>query len=392
MADALAGDQRDGGRRAEGGARLIRDFGEVEQLQVSIKGPGDFVSTADLKAERTLKTELTRARPGLRRCCSRRAAPSRGSDPRHRWIVDPLDGTTNFLHGIPHFAISIALERDGEIVAGLVYEPIRDEMYSAEKGARRLSQRPAAAGVGAAPARRGGDRHRHAVSATAAIGRPISRPWPRSWRRPAGCAAIGAAALDLAYVAAGRFDGFWEFGLSPWDIAAGHAAGARGGRLCQRPVGRPRDDDERRRARRQRPSAPAAGGADPRGAACARRAMAAALANNRCHRNAGSRHSMGDRSRAGCYRRSLSAMTLRCAEIVWRDCSTRTLAFAALPSARRFHDSLAGQSRSGGSGRRMRIVLGRQVPAPTGRRVRRRRPVKAATPEPTERPPAVVRR
>src|SRR2546423_2214561 len=112
---------------------LIRDFGEVEQLQVSIKGPGEFVSTADLKAERTLKNELTRARPGYG-LLFEESGESAGSDPHHRWIVDPLDGTTNFLHGIPHFAISIALERDSEIVAGLVYEPTRDEMFWAEKG------------------------------------------------------------------------------------------------------------------------------------------------------------------------------------------------------------------------------------------------------------------
>src|SRR5438445_1704602 len=112
---------------------LIRDFGEVEQLQVSVKGPGEFVSTADLKAERTLRAELARARPGYA-LLFEESGETVGSDPRHRCIVAPLDGTTNFLHGIPHFTISIALERDGEIVAGLVYEPTRDEMYSAEKG------------------------------------------------------------------------------------------------------------------------------------------------------------------------------------------------------------------------------------------------------------------
>jgi len=112
---------------------LIRDFGEVEQLQVSIKGPGEFVSTADLRAERTLRAELTRARPGYALLFEEGGATA-GADQRHRWIVDPLDGTTNFLHGIPHFSISIALERDGEIVAGVVYEPTRDEMYAAEKG------------------------------------------------------------------------------------------------------------------------------------------------------------------------------------------------------------------------------------------------------------------
>src|SRR5690348_1737591 len=113
---------------------LIRDFGEVEQLQVSLKGPGDFVSAADLKAEKVLRTELGKARPGYGFLMEESGAEA-GSDPHHRWIVDPLDGTTNFLHGIPHFAISIGLERDGEIVAGVVYEPTRDEMFWAEKGA-----------------------------------------------------------------------------------------------------------------------------------------------------------------------------------------------------------------------------------------------------------------
>src|SRR5436305_7454169 len=113
---------------------LIRDFGEVEQLQVSIKGPGEFVSTADLKAEKTLKAELTRARPGYGLLFEESGAAA-GSDDRHRWIVDPLDGTTNFLHGIPHFAISIGLERDRDIIAGVIYDPTRDEMYLSEKGA-----------------------------------------------------------------------------------------------------------------------------------------------------------------------------------------------------------------------------------------------------------------
>src|SRR5712675_2347807 len=112
---------------------LIHDFGEVEQLQVSVKGPGEFVTTADLRAEKVLRAELTMARPGYGLLMEEGGGEA-GSDPRHRWIVDPLDGTTNFLHGIPHFAISIALERDGDIVAGVIYEPIRNEMYWAEKG------------------------------------------------------------------------------------------------------------------------------------------------------------------------------------------------------------------------------------------------------------------
>jgi myo-inositol-1(or 4)-monophosphatase len=198
---------------------LIRDFGEVEQLQVSVKGPGEFVSTADLKAERTLRTELTRARPGYGLLLEE-SGETAGSDARHRWIVDPLDGTTNFLHGIPHFSISIALERDGEIVAGIVYEPTRDEMYSAEKGfgayvndrrlrvsaRRRLGE--AVMGTGMPFGTRAGSKGY--VDTLAAVMGATS-----------GVRRMGSAALDLAYVAAGRYDGFWEFGLAPWDIAAG---------------------------------------------------------------------------------------------------------------------------------------------------------------------------
>jgi myo-inositol-1(or 4)-monophosphatase len=198
---------------------LIRDFGEVEQLQVSVKGPGDFVSTADLRAERTLRTELTRARPGYG-LLFEEAGAAPGSDPRHRWIVDPLDGTTNFLHGIPHFSISIALERDGEIVAGVVYEPTRDEMFAAEKGLgayvndrrlrvsarRQLSE--SVIGTGMPFGARAGETGY--VATLEAIMRTTS-----------GVRRMGSAALDLAYVAAGRYDGFWEFGLAPWDMAAG---------------------------------------------------------------------------------------------------------------------------------------------------------------------------
>jgi myo-inositol-1(or 4)-monophosphatase len=199
--------------------RLNRDFGEVEQLQVSLKGPGEFVSTADLQAERILKAELVRARPGYGLLFEEGGA-TEGSDPQHRWIVDPLDGTTNFLHGIPHFAISIALERDGEIVAGLVYEPTRDEMFWAEKGAgaylndRRLrvsGRRQLADAVIGTGIPFGGRGDHPEYLATLA----------RVMAATSGVRRLGAAALDLAYVAAGRYDGFWEFGLFPWDIAAG---------------------------------------------------------------------------------------------------------------------------------------------------------------------------
>src|SRR5215469_16005350 len=198
---------------------LIRDFGEVEQLQVSVKGPGEFVTTADLRAERVLRTELQKARPGYSVLMEEGGAEA-GTDGRHRWIVDPLDGTTNFLHGIPQFAISIALERDGEVIAGVIYEPLRDEMFWAEKGAgaflndrrlrvsgrRRLAE--AVIGTGIPFGERGN--HTLYLEMLGAVMGATS-----------GVRRLGAASLDLAYVAAGRLDGFWEFGLAPWDIAAG---------------------------------------------------------------------------------------------------------------------------------------------------------------------------
>ncbi len=198
---------------------LIRDFGEVEQLQVSRKGPADFVSEADRRAERILRAELSRARPSFGLLMEESGATP-GSDEERLWIVDPLDGTTNFLHGIPHFAISIGLEERGEITAGVIYEPLRDELYWAEKG------------VGAYLNRR-----RIRVSSRARIedavlatGIPFgARPGKEDFLaviRPmmeltAGVRRFGSAALDLAYVAAGRYEGFWEFGLAPWDVAAG---------------------------------------------------------------------------------------------------------------------------------------------------------------------------
>jgi myo-inositol-1(or 4)-monophosphatase len=198
---------------------LIRDFGEVEQLQVSVKGPGEFVSTADLKAEKLLRAELHKARPGYGFLMEESGGES-GSDAHHRWIVDPLDGTTNFLHGIPHFAISIALERDGEIIAGLVYEPVRDETFWAEKGVgayvndRRLRvsarRHLAEALIGTGIPFVGRGDHRSYLATLAAVMASTS-----------GVRRMGVASLDLVYVAAGRLDGYWEFNLSPWDLAAG---------------------------------------------------------------------------------------------------------------------------------------------------------------------------
>ena len=201
------------------GKSLTRDFGEVENLQVSVKGPGDFVSQADKKAEKILHTELARARPGYSFLMEEEGEII-GDDPQHRWIIDPLDGTTNFLHGIPLFAISIALERQGQLVAGLVFNPVMDELFTAERGtgaflndrrlrvAARRDMHEAVIGTGVPHIGRG-DHGRYL--------KQLARLMPEV----AGVRRLGAAALDLAYVAAGRMDGFWEEGLHPWDIAAG---------------------------------------------------------------------------------------------------------------------------------------------------------------------------
>ena len=198
---------------------LKRDFGEVEHLQVSLKGPANFVSAADHRAEEILCAELSAARPGYG-FLGEEGGRREGTDRTHTWIVDPLDGTSNFLHGIPHFAISIGLEREGEIVAGLVYNPIDDELFTAERGKgafltdRRLRvaarQRLADAVIACGLPHLGrGD--------LALNNRELAAVQPKV----AGLRRFGAAALDLAWVAAGRFDGFWERGLSPWDVAAG---------------------------------------------------------------------------------------------------------------------------------------------------------------------------
>jgi len=198
---------------------LIRDFGEVENLQVSMKGTADFVSSADIKTERLLRQELEKARPGFGFLLEE-GGEVIGSDPSHRWIIDPIDGTTNFLHGIPHFAISIGLERDGEIIAGVVYEPVHDELYHAEKGGgtflndrrlrvsarRKLDESIFATGIPFA----GRDGHQDFLTTA-----------PKVMEVSAGLRRFGAAALDMAYVAAGRCEGYWESGIKPWDIAAG---------------------------------------------------------------------------------------------------------------------------------------------------------------------------
>jgi myo-inositol-1(or 4)-monophosphatase len=201
------------------GKSLARDFGEVQNLQVSVKGPSDFVSQADLKAEKIVHDELMKSRPTYG-FLGEESEEIIGTDGAHRWIVDPLDGTTNFLHGIPQFAVSIALERNGEVVAGVIFNPATDELFTAEKGGgaflndrrirvasrRVLSDCVVACGV---PHLGRGNHGKFLVELRHVMG------------EVAGVRRFGAAALDLAYVAAGRVDGFWEVDLSPWDVAAG---------------------------------------------------------------------------------------------------------------------------------------------------------------------------
>jgi myo-inositol-1(or 4)-monophosphatase len=204
-------------RRA--GRSLKRDLGEIEHLQVSLKGPANFVSLADKRAEEILYTDLAKARPGYG-FIGEEGGTREGSDPSHTWVVDPLDGTTNFLHGIPQFAISIGLVREGTVIAGVIYNPANDELYIAErgKGAFLNDQRLRVAG------------RRKLNECVIACGLPhIGRGDHEQFRREmnemqnrvAGLRRFGAAALDLAFVAAGRLDGYWERNLSPWDIAAG---------------------------------------------------------------------------------------------------------------------------------------------------------------------------
>ncbi len=201
------------------GRALRRDFGEIENLQVLKKGPADFVTKADTKAEKILIEELQQSRPAYGFIVEE-GGVIEGSDISNKWIIDPLDGTTNFLHGIPHFAISIALERDKRIEAGVVYNPITDDLYYAERGKGaflrdsrlRVSGRSALNesifATGIPFLGRGG--HEMFIKELEAV-----------MNATAGVRRFGAASLDLAFVAAGRYDGYWERGLSSWDMAAG---------------------------------------------------------------------------------------------------------------------------------------------------------------------------
>ena len=201
------------------GRSLVKDFAEVENLQVSAKGPGDFVSRADIRAEEIVREELTNARPNYG-WCGEESEEVEGADPTRRWIVDPLDGTTNFLHGLPHFAVSIAREHKGEIVSAVVYDPAKDELFWAEKGAGAWMNQSRLRVSG----------RTSMIDCVFATGLPFAgRPeLPETLQQLArllpatsGGRRYGAASLDLAYVAAGRYDGYWEKGLNAWDIAAG---------------------------------------------------------------------------------------------------------------------------------------------------------------------------
>ena len=204
-------------RKAARGLR--RDFGEVENLQVSRKGPGDFVSAADRKAEETLRDALMKARPGYSLVLEENGIIE-GTDKSHTWHVDPLDGTSNFLHGVPHFAISVGLEREGQIVAGVIFDPIKDELFVAERGKgaylnnRRLRvsgrQDMADALIGYGTPYLGRGSHPRLLRELGAV-----------MAVAGGTRRMGSAALDLAYVACGRLDGYWERDLQTYDFAAG---------------------------------------------------------------------------------------------------------------------------------------------------------------------------
>ncbi len=202
------------------GRSLTRDFGEIENLQVSRKGPADFVSNADKRAEQIVFEELRKARPTYA-FLMEEGGEVAGTDGQHRWIVDPLDGTTNFLHGIPLFAVAIALERGQEIVASLIYNPIMDELFTAEKGGGAwLGDRKRLRVAG----------RKHLADCVVATGIKVTgtdddaltlRQLGQIAPATAGIRRSGSASTDLAWLAAGRFDGYWEAGLSPWDVAPG---------------------------------------------------------------------------------------------------------------------------------------------------------------------------
>ncbi|MEE9387489.1 MAG: inositol monophosphatase family protein [Paracoccaceae bacterium] len=213
------------------GRSLAKDFREVENLQVSMKGAGDFVSRADIAAEAIIREELMGGRKNYG-WVGEESEPVVGIDPTRRWIVDPLDGTTNFLHGLPHWAVSIALEFKGEIVSAVVYDPSKDEMFVAEKGQGAFMNE----------SRIRVSARSRMIECIFATGIPFAgrsdlpltlQELARLMPSCAGVRRWGAAALDLAYVGAGRYDGFWEHGLKSWDVAAGILIARESGALVE---------------------------------------------------------------------------------------------------------------------------------------------------------------
>ena len=183
--------------------KLIRDFGEIEKLQVSSKGPTDFVTNADIKTEKTIIEELKKAKPYYS-ILSEENGLEQNKDKNNTWIIDPIDGTVNFLHGVPHFAISVGLRSDNEILLGVIYDPIKDELFYAEKnnGAFFNNQKIRVSNR---------NKMNECLFASSGNENNLSVPFRKS----------GCTTLDMAYVAAGRFDGFFQKNLNIWDIAAG---------------------------------------------------------------------------------------------------------------------------------------------------------------------------
>lgn len=213
------------------GRSLVKDFREVENLLVSRKGAGDFVSRADIAAEKIIRDELMEARPTYG-FLGEEIGVIEGQDPTRRWIVDPLDGTTNFLHGLPHWAVSIALEHKGQIVAGVIYDPAKDEMFFAEKGAGAWMNESR---IRVAPRSRVSDSlYATGIPFGTGAGLPETlRDLAELMPACAGVRRFGALALDIAYVAAGRFDGCWERNVKPWDIAAGIVIAKEAGAIVE---------------------------------------------------------------------------------------------------------------------------------------------------------------
>ncbi len=207
-------------RAAEKAARsLLRDFNEVEHLQVSRKGPADFVTAADKRSEKIIFEELQRARPDYS-FMMEESGEVKGNDPEHVWLIDPIDGTHNFMHGVPHWSISIALERKGEVIAGLVYDPTKNEMFTAEKGT----------GAFLANRRLRVSGRKNLEECMVNYGQPFGNNYDRerffkeldAVSKVAMVRRFASAALDMCYVAAGRIDGYWERNIKPWDVGAGY--------------------------------------------------------------------------------------------------------------------------------------------------------------------------